>query len=66
MALYDFVCMDCGHPFELFVQGLIKDDDKRCSECGSGAVRQKFTAFLRGGSAGSSSNFAPGGGSTFR
>jgi putative FmdB family regulatory protein len=66
MALYDFVCMDCGSTFEVFVQGFIKDDDKRCPECGSHAVRQKFTSFLRAGSASSDSGCAPSPSSAFR
>lgn len=66
MALYDFVCTDCGGTFELFVQGFIKDDEKRCPECGSSAVRQKFTSFLRAGSASSSSACGPSAGSAFR
>ncbi len=66
MALYDFVCLECGHPFELFVQGFIKDDDKRCPQCGSSAVRQKFAAFVHGRSVASGSNCAPGGSSGFR
>jgi putative FmdB family regulatory protein len=66
MALYDFVCMDCGDTFELYVQGFIKDDEKRCPECGSRAVRQKFTGFLRAASTSSSSSCAPSPGSGFR
>jgi putative FmdB family regulatory protein len=66
MALYDFVCMDCGRTFELFVQGFIKDDQKRCPECGSHAVRQKFTSFLRSSSGSSNSTCGPSPGSAFR
>jgi len=66
MALYDFVCLDCGDTFELYVQGFIKDDEKRCPECGSRAVRQKFTSFLRTGSASSGSTCAPNPSSAFR
>jgi putative FmdB family regulatory protein len=65
MALYDFECRDCGKSFELFVRGFIKDDDKRCPECGSTAVRQKFTSFLRTASA-TGSACAPSASSGFR
>lgn len=65
MALYDFECSDCGESFELFVQGFIKDEDKRCPTCGSTAVRQKFTSFLRTAAA-TSSSCAPRAGSGFR
>jgi putative FmdB family regulatory protein len=66
MALYDFVCMDCGSTFELFVQGFIADDEKRCPGCGSRAVRQKFSSFLSRGSSSSSSGCEPRAGSAFR
>ncbi len=65
MATYEFVCMDCGHSFELFVQGFIRDDQKRCPECSSAAVRQKFSSFLRA-TGSSSSGCGPAAGSAFR
>lgn len=46
MATYDLVCDDCGHAFELFVQGFLKDEDRVCPQCGSATVRQKITGFL--------------------
>ncbi len=54
MASYDLVCDTCGHEFEVYRQGFLKDDDKRCPECGGEDVRQKFSSFLRslGGSSG--------------
>lgn len=56
MSTYDLICGDCGHEFELFVQGFIKDEEKVCPECGARDVRQKFSSFLRslgGGTCGS-------------
>lgn len=47
MASYDLVCNECGHEFELFVQGFLKDDDRLCPKCDSTEVRQKFSSFLR-------------------
>jgi putative FmdB family regulatory protein len=47
MAFYDFVCDDCGHAFEVFSTGFIKPEQRECPECGSHAVRQKFSSFLR-------------------
>jgi putative FmdB family regulatory protein len=55
MAQYDFVCSDCGHKFEVFVTGFIRDEHKVCPECASSSVRQKFSSFLRNGSASSGS-----------
>lgn len=46
MASYDLVCESCGHRFEVFRQGFIKDEDKTCPECGSTDVRQKYSTFL--------------------
>jgi putative FmdB family regulatory protein len=48
MSTYDLVCGACGHEFEVFVQGFIKDEEKVCPDCGSGDVRQKFSSFLSG------------------
>jgi putative FmdB family regulatory protein len=54
MASYDLVCDACGHDFEVFRQGFLKDEDRVCPDCGGTEVRQKFTSFLKniGGSAG--------------
>ncbi|HTX68384.1 MAG TPA: zinc ribbon domain-containing protein [Thermoleophilia bacterium] len=61
MASYDLVCDACGHDFEVFRQGFLKDEDRVCPECGSTDVRQKFSGFLSsiGGSSGGCA--APGG-----
>jgi putative FmdB family regulatory protein len=47
MASYDLVCDTCGHDFEVFRQGFLKDEDRVCPECGSVEVRQKFSSFLK-------------------
>ncbi len=47
MATYDFVCHNCANEFEVFVSGFLKETDKRCPNCGSTDVRQKFSSFLR-------------------
>ena len=64
MASYDLVCEKCGHPFEVFHQGFLKDDDRVCPECGSEDVRQKFSSFLRN-FGGAGAGCAPSGGSPF-
>jgi putative FmdB family regulatory protein len=53
MSQYEFSCRECEGDFEVFSTGFIKDEQKRCPECGSADVRQKFTSFLRGGSSSS-------------
>jgi putative FmdB family regulatory protein len=55
VALYDFVCADCGHSFEVFSIGFIKTEQQQCPQCGSRNVQQKFSSFLSGGSRSSSS-----------
>lgn len=65
MAFYDFVCLDCGDAFEVYVQGFIRDEQKECPECGSRAVRQKFSSFLRNGSSSSGSSCGTPSGSRF-
>jgi putative FmdB family regulatory protein len=59
MSTYDLVCDACGHEFEVFVQGFIKDAEKVCPDCGSVDVRQKFSSFLRSLGGRSSSDCAP-------
>ena len=48
MATYNLVCGACGHDFELYVQGFLKDEDKECPACGSFQTQQKFSSFLTG------------------
>jgi len=45
MSSYDLKCGSCGHHFEVFVRGFLKDDAKVCPECGSREVAQRITAF---------------------
>ena len=54
MATYDLVCLECGHVFELFVQGFLKNEDRQCPSCGSFKTRQKFSPFLTNASTTSS------------
>ena len=62
MATYDFVCKACDKEFELFVPGFLKEKDKRCPECGSADVRQKFSSFLKNIGAGGSCSPSSGSG----
>lgn len=60
MAIYDLQCEECGHTFELYVNGFLREEDKVCPECQSVKVSQKYTGFFgigsswSGGSCGSS------------
>jgi putative FmdB family regulatory protein len=46
MASYDLKCGACGHDFEVYVQGFLKETCKVCPECGSKEVSQVYTGFL--------------------
>jgi putative FmdB family regulatory protein len=48
MAIYDLACEDCGHEYEKFVPGIIRDEQKRCPECDSDKVIQKYNSFSIG------------------
>lgn len=65
MASYDLICDECGHDFEVFRQGFLKDEDRMCPDCGSTEVRQKFSSFLSGIGGSSGGGCAPSGGSPF-
>ncbi|MHB0915780.1 MAG: FmdB family zinc ribbon protein [Thermoleophilia bacterium] len=55
MAIYDLKCEACGHDFEKFVPGFLKEEQKQCPECDSREVVQKFNSFSIGSSASGSS-----------
>jgi putative FmdB family regulatory protein len=42
---YDLGCESCGHHFEVFRQGFLRDEDRVCPACGAEA-RQRFTGFV--------------------
>jgi putative FmdB family regulatory protein len=64
MASYDLICEKCGHVFEVFRQGFLRNEDRVCPECDSTEVRQKFSSFLSNlGSSGG--GCAPSAGSPF-
>jgi putative FmdB family regulatory protein len=49
MPLYDYVCYDCGHSFEMLRR--LKDDDRevRCPECDSERIERMLSTFATGG-----------------
>jgi putative FmdB family regulatory protein len=64
---YDLTCRECGHDFEAFRQGFLRDDDRVCPACGAVDARQRFTGFVtarpaRGEAAPSVVGFGGGGG----
>jgi putative FmdB family regulatory protein len=43
---YDLACEACGHQFEAFRQGFLRDEDRSCPECGAPDATQRFTGFV--------------------
>ena len=46
MPTYDLACEACGHHFEAFRQGFLRDEDRSCPECGAPDATQRFTGFV--------------------
>jgi len=42
---YDLRCPGCGHDFEVFRQGFLRDEDRPCPSCGARAD-QRITGFV--------------------
>jgi putative FmdB family regulatory protein len=47
MAVYDFLCLDCGERFELDSTKPIEGTRIRCPKCSGAHVRQTFESYLR-------------------
>ncbi|OQY93028.1 MAG: hypothetical protein B6D39_03850 [Anaerolineae bacterium UTCFX2] len=67
MPLFEFVCSECGQPFEELVRSSNAISEVSCPECGSPKVSKKISTFasrLSGGvssSGFSAASCAPGG-----
>lgn len=46
MPTYDLLCEACGHEFETFRQGFLRDEDRGCPECAAPEATQRFTGFM--------------------
>lgn len=55
MPIYEFVCDDCGTPFESLILGFSTDNVK-CPNCDSSEVKKKISSFAFSGNSGSLSN----------
>lgn len=63
MPSYDLSCTGCGHAFEVFRQGFLREEDRTCPECGAAGAKQMFTGFITARpSRGDGAAFAGGGG----
>jgi putative FmdB family regulatory protein len=47
MAVYDFLCLDCGELFELDSTKPVEGTHVRCPKCDAAHVRQTFESYLR-------------------
>jgi len=57
MASYDLKCSGCGHEFELFVQGFLKEQHRVCPDCGGTEIEQLMTGFMMGSTGSSGGSF---------
>jgi putative FmdB family regulatory protein len=46
MPTYDLLCEACGHEFEAFRQGFLRDEDRGCPQCQAPEAVQRFTGFV--------------------
>jgi putative FmdB family regulatory protein len=64
MPSYDFVCADCGAPFEIHMSMSAYEtgEGRVCTQCGSSRVERAFTAVnvIAGGRGGSDSHASGG------
>jgi len=64
MPIYEFVCADCGQPFEQLVLSASKVSEVACPTCASQNVTKKISTFASRLSGGSSFSFADSSGSS--
>ncbi len=50
MPLYEFVCDECGQPFELLVGFSQADEAQTCPTCGGEQTHRKMSSFAMGAS----------------
>lgn len=64
MPSYDFVCTDCGAPFEvrISISAYEAGEGRTCTQCGSTKVERRFTAVnvIAGGRGGGDSHASGG------
>lgn len=49
MPVYEYICKECGHKFELFRHFYDSDEDLACPLCGKKALEKQFSNFSTGG-----------------
>ncbi len=54
MPIYEYVCRECGHEFELFVRSVAEAERRLCPHCQSRQIAKRFSTFAsRSGGGGS-------------
>ena len=56
MPIYEFVCDDCGNPFEALVFGF-STVNMKCPDCESDKIKKKISTFAVNSSASAGSSF---------
>jgi putative FmdB family regulatory protein len=62
MPIYEYVCSECGHEFELFLRSSLVAASGACPQCGSAQIDKRFSTFAtngRGANASVAANSAP-------
>ena len=45
MPIFEFVCQECGSPFEELLRSAAVIDEVKCPSCGSGQVAKQISTF---------------------
>ncbi len=59
MPIYEYICMECNNIFSLLQKTGSSEKDTVCSQCGSGSVKKKFSAFSSSSAGGGFSATSP-------
>ena len=60
MPVYEYICKECGHKFELLRHFYDSDEDLACPLCGKKALAKQFSTFSAGGLSCSPSEYSGG------
>lgn len=64
MPIFEFVCTDCGKPFEELLRGAYTIGDVACPWCGSKQIKKKLSTFASKVSGGASFSGFPASGAS--
>jgi putative FmdB family regulatory protein len=59
MPIFEFICADCGEPFEELVRSANAADEVTCPNCHSEQVRKQISTFASRVAGKGSSSFTP-------